>query len=333
MPVPVELVTSQEIDDLLVEVQEGRRALRMATEGILPNVFAGPETLIEEIRGSLRFASREARLARQLVRPFDDPVWRAESSYPFHVAALARRYRVSTHPAERKDGLLKLGEGLARTLGILALSELVAHHGSFTQSLRQQFRTGATFGTWLTLVKRFVTEVQHPRLPEITVLDEGDTTQSLLKEIKDFRNSSHHAHGVRMSHELHEDVEKLEPHVVSAISSANWLSSTDWFWVERCEYLDESSFQAVGLRLRGSHPSWEPFERSITRPLRPDRIYVDGTPPGEPIDLWPLAMVSFCPNCRTRELFLLNQIRDGKAVLRSLEEHELEIPYPSSPGN
>jgi type I restriction enzyme M protein len=38
-------------------------------------------------------------------------------------------------------------------------------------------------------------------------------------------------------------------------------------------------------------------------------------------------MVSLCPDCRTRELFLLNKISNGTAVLRSLEEHELTIPY------
>src|SRR5690606_36499291 len=146
--VPVELVSAPEVEDLLEEVQEGRHALRMATDGILPNVFAGPETRIAEIRQSIRFIAREARLAGQLVRPFDDPVWRAEASYPFHVAARARRYRVSTHPAERKDGLLKLGEGTARTLGVLALRELIAHHGSFTSSLRKTIGHGATFGTW-----------------------------------------------------------------------------------------------------------------------------------------------------------------------------------------
>ncbi|MGW1894085.1 type I restriction-modification system subunit M [Streptomyces sp. NPDC002004] len=328
-PVPVELVTAPEVEDLLAEVQEGRHALRMATEGILPNVFASPETRVAEIRQSIRFVAREARLAGQLVRPFDDPVWRAEASYPFHIAALARRYRVSTHPAERKDGLLKLGEGTARTLGVLALRELIAHHGSFTSSLRNTFGQGATFGTWTTLIKRFMVEVPTPHLPELVALREHDVTLSLLKEIKDLRNTSHHAHGVRRSHELDEDVEKLEPYVVSALNSVNWLSSTDWFWVERCEYLDDSSFQAVGLRLRGSHPSWEPFSRPINHPLRPDRIYVDGTPPGVPIDLLPLAMVSLCPDCRTRELFLLNKVSNGTAVLRSLEEHELTIPYPT----
>lgn len=328
-PVPVELVTDATVDDLLEDVQEARRALRTATEGILPNIFSGSETLSEEIRTTIRFASHEARLAGQLVHPFDDPIWRAESSYPFHMAALARRYRVSTHPAERKDGLLKLGEGTARTLGILALSELIAHHNGFTRSLRQQFRSGATFGTWLWLIERFLEEVETPVLSELEVLQERGSTRALLEEIKDFRNSSHHAHGVRTSHEIDEDVEKLEPRVVSAISSVNWLSGIEWYWVERCEYLDDSSYRIVGLQLRGSHPSWEPFERSTTYPLRPDRIYVDSGP-SSPVDLWPLAIASVCPDCRSRELFLLNQVRDGQVILRSLEEHSLELPYRTS---
>ncbi|MFI6927286.1 N-6 DNA methylase [Nonomuraea spiralis] len=328
-PVPVDLVTDPEVDDLLEEVQEGRRTLQAATEDILPNVFASGETVSEDVRKAIRFSAHEARLVGQLVRPLDDPVWRAESSYPFHVAALSRRYRISTHPAERKDGLLKLGEGLARTLGVLALSELIARDG-FTRSLRQQFRTGATFGTWLWLIERFRADVETPRLPELAALREHDLTRSLLEEIKNFRNHSHHAHGVRMTHELDEDVETLEPRVVSAIRSANWLSGIHWFWVERCEYHDDSSYRTVGLRLRGSHPSWEPFERSTTYPLRPDRIYVDSAPSGRPVDLWPLAMVSLCPDCRTREFFMLNQIRDGHVLLRSLEEHSLEIAYSAS---
>ncbi|MEV7640944.1 class I SAM-dependent DNA methyltransferase [Streptomyces rubiginosohelvolus] len=330
-PVPVDLVTDAAVDDLLQEVQEARRGLRATTEGILPNVFSGSETLSDDIRTAIRFASHEARLAGQLVRPFDDPIWRAESSYPFHMAALARRYRVSTHSAERKDGLLKLGEGTARTLGILALSELIAHHRGFTKTLRQQFRNGAAFGTWLWLIDRFLEDVEGtPSLAELEAIRDRDTTRKLLEEIKDFRNHSHHSHGVRMSHEIDVDIEKLEPRVVSAISSVNWLSGIQWYWVERCEYLDESSFRTVGLRLRGSHPSWEPFERSTTYPLRPDRVYVDSDPSGRPVDLWPLAVAGLCPDCRTRELFLINQVRDGRVILRSLEEHSLEIPFRTS---
>ncbi|MFG3271343.1 type I restriction-modification system subunit M [Streptomyces luteogriseus] len=329
MPVPVDLVADEEVDGLLEDVQEGRSSLRAATSNILPNVFASGETDVQGVRKGIRFAAYEARLIGELVRPLDDPVWRAEWSYPYHVAALARRYRISTHPAERKDGLLKLGEGIARLLGLLSLTEITAKNG-FTNGLRKQFRTGATFGTWLWLIDKFLEEVSSPRLSELAGLKEIDGARSLLEEVKDFRNNSHHAHGVRASHELNEDVEKLEPNIVSTISAVNWLSGMHWDWVERCEYLDDASYRLVGLRLRGSHPSWEPFERSSTYPLRPDRIYVDSTPSGTPVDLWPLAAVSICSECRTQELFLLNQIRDGVMTLRSLEEHSMEIPYSSS---
>lgn len=260
------------------------------------------------------------------MRPVEDPVGRAEWSYPYHISSLARRYRISTHPAEQKDGLLKLGEGIARVLGILALSEIIANDG-FTSAIRKQFRTGATFGTWTTTLNRFADSIDVPRLPDLVRLTDSDGVLTMLAAIKGFRNDSQHSHGIRTSHEIERDVETLEPQVVSAITAVSWLAINPWDWVERCEYLDESSYRIVGLTLRGSHPSWEPFDRPSTAPLKPSRIYVNGAG-GTPIDLWPLAAVSLCPQCRTRELFLLNQCQDETLILRSLEEHELEISYP-----
>jgi type I restriction enzyme M protein len=328
LPVPAEIILDEKVNDLLDDVHTGRRVLREATSGILPNVFSSAETDVEGFLNDTRSAAAEARLISELVRPLEDPVWRAERSYPFHVAALARRYRVRTHPAERKDALLKLAEGIARTVGILALTELVAKDG-FTRRLRQQFRNGASFGTWLWLINSLAEEIQAPRIPELSGLRGGSDLYSLLESIKDLRNGSHHAHGVRASHELKEQVDQLEPPVVSALKAVTWFSSTHWDWVERCEYLDESSYRLVGQRLRGSHPHWEPFERSSTFPLQPDRIYVDSSPSEKPMDLWPLASVSLCANCNARELFLIDEVRDGVLTLRSLEEHSMEVSYTS----
>jgi type I restriction enzyme M protein len=150
----------------------------------------------------------------------------------------------------------------------------------------------------------------------------------LLRAIKGVRNNSSHAHGVRASHQLEEEVDALEPLVVSAIASANWLSALQWDWVERCEYLDESSYLLVGQRLRGSHPDWEPFERPSTYPLRPNRLYAGTdttTQTGQPVDLSPLAAVQVCVDCRTRELFLINEVSGDDITLRSLEEHSIEL--------
>ncbi|RKF24676.1 hypothetical protein D7I43_25190 [Micromonospora globbae] len=325
--VPVDLL-DEEIENCLEAVQESRRKIQAAASNTLPNVFSGNQTDVRRLRDEIRSAASEAGLVADLMRPVEDPVGRAEWTYPFHIASLARRYRISTHPAEQKDGLLKLGEGIARVLGILALSELIADQGGFTAALRGgQLRTGATFGTWTTIISRFADGLAAPRLPDLARICDVGGIRDALAAIKRLRNSTHHSHGVRATHEIEKDVETLEPHVISALTTANWLAANPWDWVERCEYLDESSYRLVGLTLRGSHPSWEPFDRLSTSPLRPNRIYVNGAG-GNPVDLWPLAAVSLCSRCHTRELFLLNQCQDETLILRSLEEHELEITYP-----
>jgi hypothetical protein len=172
--VPVDLVTDSEVESLLETVQEGRRALRTTMSGILPNVFGSGERDVQGVRNEIRFAAHEAGLIGELVRPLDDPISRAEWSFPHHAAALSRRYRVSTHPAERKDGLLKLGEGLARVLGVLALTELAASNG-FSRNLRKQFRTGATFGTWLWILDRLESEGIAPRVQQLATVPTGAT--------------------------------------------------------------------------------------------------------------------------------------------------------------
>ncbi|MEU9015937.1 type I restriction endonuclease subunit M, partial [Streptomyces sp. NPDC048479] len=323
-PVPADFVPDRESDSLIEAVDASRQALKKAASGLLPNVFSSKETDPGKLREDLRAAASKARLIDTLVVPLEDPMWRAESSYPFHVAALARRYRTSTHAAERKDGLLKLGEGIARVLGVLTLAEKIAQDG-FTRRLQQQFSRGATFGTWLWLVNNLVADLTSPGVQELTGVREK--TYPLLEKVKDLRNDAHHAHGVRASHEIDGEVAELEPHVVSALTSVNWLSRTHWDWVERCEYLDESQYRLAGLRLTGSHPGWEPFERFSQFPVRPDRIYITHTPGAALVGLWPLASVSLCTVCNARELFLIDEIRDNKLTLRSLEEHWMEIPY------
>jgi type I restriction enzyme M protein len=323
--VPVDMVRS-EIEDFLEVVQEGRRKMKATAASTLPNVFGGPQTDVQRLRDEIRSAAHEARLIADLMRPVEDPVGRAEWSYPYHIASLARRYRIGTHPAEQKDGLLKLGEGIARVLGILALSEIAAR-GGFDATLRRSFQSGATFGTWTTVIRKFVESVGEPSLPDLARLADPDGVSTLLDTLRELRNGTHHSHGVRAGFEIERDVRALDPHVVTAITAVNWLAGNPWDWVERCEYLDESSYRIVGLTLRGSHPGWEPFDRPSTHPLKPQRVYVNGSG-GTPITLWPFAEVRVCATCQTRELFLLNKWLDDTLILRSLEEHEITITYP-----
>ncbi|NEB01226.1 SAM-dependent DNA methyltransferase [Streptomyces sp. SID13726] len=330
LPVPVDVVGAEEFDDLLENVQSARHRLRAATSDLLPNVFSGTDSNIQELRRTIQAADAEALLIGGLTQALEDPVSRAEWSYPFHVAALARRYRISsiapsTHPAERMDSLLKLGEGIARTLGIIALAELAqADREEFLKTLRQKFRSGATFGTWTTILGW-----QAAAGWAILDPDARGDAHLLLRGIKEFRNSgSAHAHGVREMHEIGDAADELEHLVLRTLRSVSWLATTHWDWVERCEYLDTASFNLVKQRLRGSHPAWEPIEESSQHPLRPKHIYVGNGPTKAPLDLWPLASVDVCSDCKTRELFLVDKVEQGVLTLKSLRDHPIEITYP-----
>ncbi|CAM5715710.1 hypothetical protein SALBM135S_01254 [Streptomyces alboniger] len=228
--VPVDLVTDSEVESLLETVQEGRRALRTTMSGILPNVFGSGERDVQGVRNEIQ---------GRCPRGWPDRRTRAAAGRP----DLARRVEASltTPPrcpvatgsapsAAAEDGLLKLGEGLARVLGVLALTEVAASNG-FSRNLRKQFRTGAAFGTWLWILDRLEAEGIMPRIQQLATVRARGNARVFLGHIKDFRNTSHHAHGVRASHQLAEDVERLEPHVVRAISAVSWLSGrtgTGW---------------------------------------------------------------------------------------------------------
>lgn len=332
LPVPADVILEQDFDDLLESVQSARHRLRVSVSSLLPNVFSGSGTNIQELRKVIQAADVEARLIGGLTQTLEDPVSRAEWSYPFHVAALARRYRISsiatsTHPAERMDSLLKLGEGIARSLGILALAELATtNREEFTKTLRQKFRSGATFGTWTTILNC------DTGIGGRSIVDpdgNGDAL-ALLKRIKDFRNNGPaHAHGVREMHEIENSADELEQLVLSTLTAVAWLATTHWDWVERCEYLDTASYALVKQRLRGSHPAWEPIEESSQYPLRPRRMYVGNGFPRAPLDLWPLVSVDVCSVCNSQELFLIDKAQPGGVItLRSLKEHPKEIEYP-----
>lgn len=333
LPVPIDLIADDLLDGLLQDVHESQKVVREALSNVLPNVFSETKRDTRYFRENARSIAVQAALVGEVMKEVVDPVWQAEWSYPFHVAALARRYRLSSQPAERKDALLKLGEGVARTVGILALSESI-DRDRLPDNLASWLKKGATFGTWINVVHRFSRSTAPLRMRELTELRDDPRLVELLRAIKDARDDSSHAHGVRAAHQLERQVEVLQPLVMSALTAANWLSTVPWDWIQRCEYLDESSYRLIGQRLRGSHPHWEPFERSSTYSLRPGRVYTGTdttTGTRQPVDLTPLADVQVCPACRAHELFLINEVDGNDITLRSLEEHVVGITQSPTP--
>ncbi|MEU4361959.1 class I SAM-dependent DNA methyltransferase [Promicromonospora sp. NPDC023987] len=322
---PVELIRDPEFNSLLVDLDGGKEALARTTSRILPNVFRDPRSGLDEMRRTAAASAYEARIIGELVQPLGDPVWRAEWSYPYHVASLARQYRIATTLAQRKDALLKLAESVARCVGVLALAVRIHRRQNFDDSLRSPFKRGggATFGTWQNQISSLLKEGPAPELPGLEGALGPDGLIDLLDKLRGMRNDSSHASRVQPEHELEREVSILEPLVVVALESVGWLSSLRWDMVDMCTYTGNGGFTLFGRRLRGSHPDWEPFERPHPGALDPNRIYVYG-PSAAPLALWPIAQAEVCMECNAWELFLLHKVaKDGSITSRCGRDHAL----------
>lgn len=326
-PVPVELIKDPEFNAHLDDLDHGKAVLARTTSRILPNVFHGLQADLDEMRRAAKSSAHEARIIEELVQPLGDPVRRAEWTYPYHVAALARQYRIATAPAHRKDALLKLAEGVARCVGVLAVAVQIHRDQGFIDTLRRN-RTlsqgGATFGTWEKQIEALVKAGPIPELPELEgALDPGGVLGT-LRELRGMRNDSSHASRVQPEHKLVREVDALQPLVVAALESVGWLSALRWELVDTCAYTGNGGFTLIGRRLQGSHPDWEPFERSFPGTLDPDRIYVEGPSSPQPLPLWPVARAEVCEDCDARELFLFHKFdrASGDITLRCGRDHK-----------
>ncbi|MET9019243.1 class I SAM-dependent DNA methyltransferase [Actinopolymorpha sp. NPDC004070] len=328
--VPLTLIKDVAVNGWLEELYAGRAALAAATSQVLPNVFSNPRAGVNDIRRTARAAASDGRIIGELMSPLEDPVWRAEWSYPYQVAASARQYRTATQLGQRQDALLKLGESVARCVGVLSVAVLIQRGGGLTRALRDPFTRGdgATFGVWHRRVTDLLKAGSVPELPEIeNILDDAGGLGPLSRLLA-MRNYSRHASRVQPDHELEREVETLESEVVATLEAVGWLSGLHWDLVDACSYVGNGSFAIRGRRLRGSHPEWEAFEDPSAGVVEPNRIYVRGSSSLQSLDLWPIARVEVCAECGSRELFLLHKSEEKEKLitLRCARDHEIKRP-------
>ncbi|MFG1945750.1 class I SAM-dependent DNA methyltransferase [Nonomuraea sp. NPDC048826] len=331
-PVPVEAIKSPGFASLIEESDSSRAELIRLISSLFPefpNIFKRPTEDLAGLQRVMQSKAAEAHLLGELVQPLSDPVWRAELSYPFHVAGLSRQYRTAHQVDVRKEALLKLGESLARSLGVIALAIMIQRGEEFSPILANPFTrgAGATFGTWTTLLSNFLRSGDVPELPVFESMRGPHGALSILQKIKNQRNASGHAFGVRPAHERDAEVRSLEPVVVAALESLPWLARFHWDLIEHCGYIGPG-YILQGRRLRGSHPEWEPLDEEYHQQLAPHRIYLRGPLLATSIDLTPVASVSICDVCNQRELFLINKAkvsggRVAQLTLRSDKDHEV----------
>ncbi|WP_262285525.1 class I SAM-dependent DNA methyltransferase [Micromonospora sp. MA102] len=320
--VPVALIADPDFEHAINDLGERRQSISRVTARLRPNIFQQSVGGSDTARRVARLAVSEVRLIDALVRPLEDPLWRAERSYPHHIAALARQYRIASS-ARRLECLKKLGEGIARTLGIVSLAILISREGKVSSRQLSAFQAGASFAKWLNTTQDLAIAGPIPELRNLEdFLDPGGVNDS-LRLICSHRNDEAHAHAVPSLGQIEDDVAMLEPALVSSLEAVSWLSRVDWFYVGECHYLGEgaSGFRWIGERLHGSHPDWEPLDKR-GNPLKPTRVYFEDPSAAGPLSLWPLVDVAFCEGCKSRELYLFDRSGVSGLTLRTLKNHQ-----------
>jgi type I restriction enzyme M protein len=210
---------------------------------------------------------------------------------------------------------------------VLAVAVQIHRDQGYVDTLRRNrslSQGGATFGTWEKQIETLVKTGPIPELPELEgALDPGGVLGT-LRELRGMRNDSSHASRVQPEHKLEREVDSLQPLVVAALESVGWLSALRWELVDTCAYTGNGGFTLIGRRLQGSHPDWEPFERSFPDTLDPDRIYVEGPSSPQLLPLWPVARAEVCEDCDARELFLFHKFdkTSGDITMRCGRDHK-----------
>ncbi|TCO45870.1 HsdM family class I SAM-dependent methyltransferase [Actinocrispum wychmicini] len=327
LPTPTVALRDDEIAALIASLNQGRRTIDQVTRTLLPNVFRTDVADLEALKGIAVTTASQAHLLNQVLQPLEDPFWRAEWNYPFHVAVLARQYRLAQGATARRERILRLAEGITRVLGLFALVIRVRRQGVFSNNLKKSFDRGASFNSWLTVLRNLKADGEIPELPELNrvAFDPGGLG-ALLESLCRARNDPAHAHGAMTDRAIEDEVVVVEQDVMTCLDLVGWFATTRWEFVEQCLYLGEGEgFRLVGYRLVASHPDWERFERDVADPLHPDRIHV-WSELAPPISFKCFARVLDCDDCRRKELFLFDGVTDERVTLRSLNNCDTNIP-------
>jgi type I restriction enzyme M protein len=327
LPTPTAALRDHGIAALITTLNHGRRAIDQVTRTLLPNVFRTDVADLEGLRGVAGTTASQAHLLNQVLQPLEDPFWRAEWNYPFHVAALARQYRLAQGISERRERILRLAEGITRMLGLFALVIRVHRQGGFSNNLKKSLDRGASFNSWLTVLRNLKADGEIPELPEMDriTFDPGGLG-ALLESLCRARNGPAHAHGAVTDRVIEDEVIIVEQEVMACLDLVGWFATTRWEFVEQCQYLgDGKGFRLVGYRLVASHPDWERFERDVADPFHPDRIHV-WSELAPPISLKCFARALDCDDCQRKELFLFDGVTGERVTLRSLNNCTTNIP-------
>ena len=120
-------------------------------------------------------------------------------------------------------------------------------------------------------------------------------------------------------------LKELESVLYEVLDRSTWLSQYEFLFVRSCVYTG-ARFEVEAKRLNGSHPDWEPVVVPVSKPVAPNRLYLNTPATSSFLSLHPFVLVEVCSMCQRDEFYVLDRVLEsGTGEGRSLRNHKIDV--------
>lgn len=285
------------------------------------------------IGGRLAEASDQARLIADVVEQQQEPLRRVRDLYPYPVSRVVRSYQHALRPEDEYKQILRIGENLIVTLGVMGLAWAREHDrfpSQFRHLARGWQRGGGSLGHWLGMARECARNMREDGVEFSGYADALETGRkkgllSALESLLSARNDEAHGAGPRTDLEVQATLTELEPELNIALEESSFLARTTWLLPKRASWRRTTRrFEITALKLMGDHPEFEPAVIYEDNPVAENAIYVTPDTEGRPYDLTPFCVMLPCNKCLRSEIYYPDRVDNNGAHLRSLDRgHQL----------
>lgn len=243
--------------------------------------------------------------------------------YPYPIARAARAVHLANDPFEKYQALLDLGESMSLCVGLVSaawLREFAPTHPALNKLRDVLFQQGLSQGHWHELANSAAGAMQADRataprgfLSGIQTKPRNENLISSLRTVVEERNRAAHGGRPHNRGEAAVRVEELMPVVQRALRHGQFLAETPWVLVDSTSYRRQDRRFNVRLRqAMGDHPEFDAQTVVLDQALANDTFYLlSGT---EPLDMTPLLVMRYCPQCRQPEVCYADRAHPSRGV-------------------
>jgi hypothetical protein len=304
-------------------------------------LFLAPRGLIGTAQSEEKLQSLyQLRATAQMMQSSAENLLKVEyqicTYYPFVLAFLYRQILSLRKPMERYKELLRLVENLTAFLAcqVLALLQSQQRGEALLKSMVSTWRKqGASLGHWRKCCIEGLAMLQtepQPDLPwvhELARLKLDKMHQGPGKALNDLisaKNDFKHDRGPIIEEQYQQAYENAFQDLNQLMGSLNFFKDYPlWEVLELNRHPLKTDFELTCLRHMGDHPALHHETLSSRHAFGKEQLLLQLAPDAF-ISLYPYLSVGVCPQCQHREVFFIDRITSGKAMLKSFERGHIQ---------